>query len=307
MRVHKYFAFMLLVFSLILGSCASHTAVYPDPVNIQSVIKPGDTVKVVTKDNQETEFVVTEVTDEAIIGENIRVPLNDITGIEEETVSAGKNAFIITILILGVASAVILSAPVTGISPDLSTLEEVPGWVKGCIPYYPMHHPGDMYATGLVGTLAVEYIGIDERLCIEGCDSRYLKNCSDPIEDSRQKYFKGIKSCSERLWACKFECVEKGHPIGDIAEGIEGGYYTDGSYYSTCKSDKSNPFLNLHPTNDKYEKTNWQKDRDECMKLTYDNIKPNFWNQTGTPRFFNRSKKYYRECLNEKGYSIELY
>ena len=70
MRIHEYFATILLVFSLILASCASHTAVYPDPVNIQSVIQPGDTVKIVTKDNQETEFVVAEVTDEAIVGEN---------------------------------------------------------------------------------------------------------------------------------------------------------------------------------------------------------------------------------------------
>ena len=302
---------LFLTIFLISASCASHTAVYPEPVNIQSVIEPGDTVRIVTKDNQETEFVVTEVTDEDIIGENIRVPLNDITGMEEETVSAGKNALNIAILTLGVASAVILSAPElysTGFSPDIfSTLEEVPGWVKGCIPYYPMYHPGDMYATGIVGIYTgFEYIGIDERLCIEGCDSRF--NCKyENIEDSSRRYFKGIKSCSESLWACKFECIEKGHPIGDIAEGIEGGYYSDGSYYSTCKSDKSNPFLNLHPTNDKYEKTKWQKDRDECMKLTFENIKPNFWNPTRSTPFINRSIKYYRECLNERGYSIELY
>ena len=292
--IGKLLTVMFLTLSLISASCASHTAVYPDPVNIQSVIEPGDTVRIVTKDNEETEFVVVEVTDEAIIGENIRVPLNDITGMEEETVSAGKNALNIVILTLGVASAVILSAPElysTGFSPDIfSTLEEVPGWVKGCIPYYPMYHPGDIYATGLVGTRAVEYIGIDERLCIEGCDSRYLKNCSDPIEDSRQKYFKGIKSCSERLWACKFECIEKGHPIRDIAEHIEGGYYSDGSYYAMCR----NPFENIHPTKDKYEKTKWQKDRDECMELTF----ARGAQRNPTP------VKYYRQCLKERGYSI---
>ena len=88
----KLLMVMLLIVSLLYASCASHTAVHPDPVNIQSVIQPGDTIKIVTKDNQETEFVVTEVTDEYIIGENIKVSLKDITEIEEETVSAGKNA-----------------------------------------------------------------------------------------------------------------------------------------------------------------------------------------------------------------------
>ncbi len=104
MRVHKYFTLILLVFCLILTSCASHTAVYPDPVNIQSVIKPGDIVKIVTEDNQETEFVVTEVTDEAIVGENQKVLFTDITKLQEQTVSAGENFGIITIMTLGVAA-----------------------------------------------------------------------------------------------------------------------------------------------------------------------------------------------------------
>jgi len=318
MRIHEYFATIIVVFSLILASCASHTAVYPDPVNIQSVIQPGDTVKIVTKDNQETEFVVAEVTDEAIVGENIEVPLNDIMGMKQETVSAGENALIITILTLGVASAAILSPPLpyAETRPEseaiISTLEEVPGWVKGCTPDYPMYHSGDMYATGhsgdmyatgLVGIYAVEYIGIDERLCIEQCDSKYMRTCSDRNEGAMQKHYKSINSCGERFRRCKYKCIEKGHPTGEIAEHIMGGFYSDKSYYAMCK----NPFENIHPTKDKYEKTKWQKDRDECMKLTFENIKPNFWNQTETPRFFNRSKKYYRECLSERGYSIRLY
>ncbi len=104
MAVNKYLIFMLFIASLISVSCASHTAVYPDPVNIQSVIKPGDTVKVVTKDNQETEFVVIEVTDEAIIGENFKVLFTDIEKLQEQTVSAGENFGIITIMTIGAAA-----------------------------------------------------------------------------------------------------------------------------------------------------------------------------------------------------------
>ena len=305
------FCLSLLILSV---SCASHTAVYPDPVNIQSVIQTGDKVKIVTNDNQEAEFVVTEVNDEYIIGENIKVPLKDITGMKEETVSAGKNALIVTVLTVGISA---VSAYETATVEDLDDifettaegnlalgiLEDVPGWVKGCTPYYPSYHPGDMLATGL----SSDYIAIDERLCIDECSSRYSSSCSDPIEDSRQKYFKGIQSCNDKLFVCKFDCIEKGHPVGDIAEGTQGGYYSDGSYYSTCKSDKSNPFLNLHPTQGKYQQTKWQKDRDECMRLTYENVKTSFWAQSGTVKFINRSHNNYRESLNERGYSIIIY
>lgn len=289
---HKILTMMFPTLFLIIASCASHTAVYPDPVNIKSVIKPGDTVKVVTKDNQETEFVVTEVTDKAIIGENIKVPLNDITGMKQETVSARENLLIITIESLGYASREILFPPaeysiVSGkeASPESklikSTTKAVSDWIIGCTPYFPMYHPGDEYATESGG---IEYIGIDERLCIEKCDSGY-----------------------QNTEACRFECIEKGHPIGDIAEHFEGGYYSDGSYYANCESDRINPFQNLHPTKDKYEKSKWQKDRDECMNLTFENVKPSFLNQIGMRGFLNRSIKYYRECLNERGYSIKLY
>jgi len=101
---YQYIVSMTVIFSFLLGSCASHTAVYPDPVNIQSVIKPGDTVIVMTKDNQETEFVVTEVTDEAIVGENQKVLFIDIAKLQEQTVSAGENFGIITLMTIGAAA-----------------------------------------------------------------------------------------------------------------------------------------------------------------------------------------------------------
>lgn len=98
--IGKLLTAIFLTLSLISASCASHTAVYPEPVNIQSVIKPGDKVRIVTKDNEETEFVVVEVTDEAIVGENVKVRFTNITKLEEETVSPGENFLVITIMTL---------------------------------------------------------------------------------------------------------------------------------------------------------------------------------------------------------------
>jgi len=91
----KILAVYLLILAMISTSCASYVKVHPEPVNIQSVVEPGDTVKMVTKDNREIEFVVVEVSDEAIIGENETVYFRDISKLEEMSVSAGKNVLII--------------------------------------------------------------------------------------------------------------------------------------------------------------------------------------------------------------------
>lgn len=91
----KLLTVMFLVVSVIFASCvASYTGVYTDPVSIQSIIKPGDTVKIVTKDNEETSFVVVEVTDEAIVGESETVLFTDITKLQKQTVKAGENFWI---------------------------------------------------------------------------------------------------------------------------------------------------------------------------------------------------------------------
>jgi len=89
-----------------------------------------------------------------------------------------------------------------------------------------------------------------------------------------------------------------------VAYHIEGGYYSDGSYFAGCR-----PFIftNIHPTRDKYKKTQWQKDRDDCMKLTSENVKYERaflglsfrWDNT---RYYKRGKDYFKNCLKESGY-----
>jgi len=354
MRTNQYYITFLIIFSLISASCASLRAVYPDPVNIQSIIEPGDKVKIVTIDNQEAEFEVVEVTDEYIIGGNIKVPHKDITGMKEETASAGENITKITIITIGAAAGVIggvagvaatgaaagalvgsaagasgASAGVVGggtagaaagaVAADgISLDEDATKWDSSCMTHL-KYHPGDWlasndiwyprrradlhyqewYVTKKRGRDARE--GIDIRLCFDGCHSRYNCNYEETLdkdfksnmEDSRQKYLKGTKSCRKRFVDCRFECIEKGHPMGDIAQHIEGGYYSDGSYYATCDV----IFENIHPTKDKYEKTKWQKDRDECMELTFERGAE--WNPSPV--------KYYKQCLKDRGYSMRVY
>lgn len=223
MRIDKYTVTIIVAFSLILASCASHTEVYPDPVNIQSVIQAGDKVKIVTKDNQEAEFVVIEVNDEYIIGENIKVPLKDITGMKEETVSAGKNALFITILTVGLAGAALVgvasapfaaSAGAQAVSETLITTSAVAGQAAASsgsaassrlVGPFNRYHPGDWYA--------FEHDRIDENLCANECKAKF--NCEEvsTTENTMQQYYGRTRLTYTILCppmeACKFRCKEK--------------------------------------------------------------------------------------------------
>ena len=96
--IGKLLTVMFLTLSLISVSCASRTLVNPEPVNIQSAIKEGDYVKIITKDNKKIDLIVVEVTDEAIVGESETVLFADITKLQEQTVRAGESIPIITIV-----------------------------------------------------------------------------------------------------------------------------------------------------------------------------------------------------------------
>ncbi len=79
----------LLIFTIIpllSYSCApTYHPVYPEPVNINTIIKPGESVKITTKDEKEYEFEVVEITDDAIVGETEKVLFTDIYKLQEIT------------------------------------------------------------------------------------------------------------------------------------------------------------------------------------------------------------------------------
>ena len=107
----KLLSTILLTVLLTSASCVTHESIPPAPGNIQALIQPGDKVRVVTKDNEETEFVVVEVTDEAIVGENEKILFADIEEVEEvKTSNLIKVAFIAVLLAVVVAAALLTSA-----------------------------------------------------------------------------------------------------------------------------------------------------------------------------------------------------
>jgi len=167
---------------------------------------------------------------------------------------------------------------------------------------YPKYHPGDLFAHKVFYIDPYQYGYVvkdfwDE--CKVKCTPTF--NCenkpplSEELESCKDKY-------KEVLKICRDSCYEDKIKTASIATHIEGGYYSDGSYYATYLGWTLFFFRNIHPTRVKYEKTIWQKDRDECIELTDENIKTGFVDLPS--RFINKSVEYYHNCLKERGYDI---
>jgi len=107
---HKILTVMYAIVPLIFSSCASHTAIEANTSDIQTHIQPGDKVRVVTKDNEESEFEVVEVTDEAIVGENVKILFADIAQLEEVKTSNLVQVAFITVLLAVVVGALLVSS-----------------------------------------------------------------------------------------------------------------------------------------------------------------------------------------------------
>jgi len=83
---------LLFLISATVGiSCTASYIVHPEPINIKTIIAPGDIVRVTTKDNRKVEFEVVEVTDEAIIGENESIHFTNISKLDKVPVSEITN------------------------------------------------------------------------------------------------------------------------------------------------------------------------------------------------------------------------
>lgn len=94
---HKPFFVFCLSVSLLFASCTTHRSVEANNLNIQTHIQPGDKVRVITKDDKESEFVVTEVTDEAIVGENENLMFSNIAQLEEVSTPNGAKIILYTL------------------------------------------------------------------------------------------------------------------------------------------------------------------------------------------------------------------
>jgi len=168
--------------------------------------------------------------------------------------------------------------------------------------HYPYYHPGDWWAR-----IDQDHWNEMNKECFDNCEPEY--KC--PTERSTMPE---ASRCRERRGEehikCDRICMEEKYRSLSIAKHIEGGYYSDGSYYATYHNNYG-LFVwptyydyfwirNIHPSRLKYKKTKWQKDRDECMELTDKNVKKGIFSSRYT--FIKRGREYYQNCLKERGY-----
>lgn len=87
------------------GCTTLHPVVPAEPRNVLSEIKPGDSVRVITRQGQELEFFVREATEQNLVGEVEQVKISDVTSIERRDFHLGK-----TMIFLGAATTVAVLA-----------------------------------------------------------------------------------------------------------------------------------------------------------------------------------------------------
>jgi len=180
---------------------------------------------------------------------------------------------------------------------------------------HPKYHPGDNYALGqqivLVFKLQQVLIKGQEEIlmpkifwnecknkCEKKCEPEFTCENKPPMSGEykycEQKYEQIFRQCYA---GCPFICMDEKYKSTSVARHISDGYYSDGSYYEHADSTY---FKNIHPKKEEYEKSKWQKDRDECMELTFEHENKFKFEYPQTR--INRFHSYYKNCLNERGY-----
>jgi len=95
--------FMLVSFTV---GCTSFKTTSGQPTEVAvSKLSIGDTVQIVTVDGTKVRLTIEVIEDDTIIGDNFRIPIEDIRIISVERIDAGKTTAA-SIIIFGVAACV---------------------------------------------------------------------------------------------------------------------------------------------------------------------------------------------------------
>ena len=101
---------ILLVITMVLGCASMQPVDHSNWGTLTSQVQAGETVKVTTRDGQTRSFVVTEVTSDAIVGQDVRIPQSEITALQVKAEQQGRGKTIGIIALI----AVVLAAALAG-------------------------------------------------------------------------------------------------------------------------------------------------------------------------------------------------
>jgi len=157
-------------------------------------------------------------------------------------------------------------------------------------------HPGDYYYEK--NYKIINPINMKVMECHNNCEKKMDKSLAMGSVRSNEKN-RGV-NYSECYNPCVIDAF-KPFPTSVSAckyEGIK-GHYSDGSYYDSRENSNLKMMLiNKHKLRNRYEKTEWQQARDECMELT--SKKGKFF-ETPVAQH-ERLLGLYNDCLKERGY-----
>ena len=94
--IDKFISASLII--LLIGGCSTVKPLEMPPEQVQKKISAGeifgvgDKVKVATSDGEVYDFKVTAVTNQHILGDEVKIPIDEIVAIETREFSAGKTA-----------------------------------------------------------------------------------------------------------------------------------------------------------------------------------------------------------------------
>ncbi len=106
---------LLMIFMLVSGCHTMQTVAYAEWSSLKGRVEAGDTVEVVTRDARVEKFVVTQVTDDALVGADMRVARQDISRLQASQVHKGRTfgaafgaAAAVLVILLAAATASLL-------------------------------------------------------------------------------------------------------------------------------------------------------------------------------------------------------
>jgi len=82
----------LLLMVCLLGACTTGYPLVAERESIRQNLEPGSQVHVVTRDGRSRYFVVRQVTEEALVGDEVSIPYRDIESIERREIALDRTA-----------------------------------------------------------------------------------------------------------------------------------------------------------------------------------------------------------------------
>jgi len=93
---------LVIIVAFTAVSCTSYKVV--EPPRIETKVKEGDTIRIVTTDGRQVKFKVTAISSDAIAGESQHILFSDIAKLEIQQKSPTKTAGLVGGILLGTAA-----------------------------------------------------------------------------------------------------------------------------------------------------------------------------------------------------------